>query len=39
MNFGIEDILNGTVDRVSKETLETLISEIVEEGCSVTAEG
>ncbi len=39
MNFGIEDILNGTVDRVSKETLETLISEIIEEGYSVTTEG
>jgi hypothetical protein len=39
MNFGIEDILNGTVDRVSKETLETLISEIIEEDYSITTEG
>lgn len=29
MNFKIDDILNGTVDGVSKETIITVISEVI----------
>ena len=32
MNFKIEDILNNTVDGVSKEELETVISEVIKDG-------
>ena len=30
MNFKIDDILNGTVDGVSKETIVTVISEVID---------
>ena len=37
MNFKIEDILNNTIDGVSKEILTTVISEVINEENVVTA--